>query len=102
MKTKIWYSVQNYGDGSAYPEFMESEELCEIDQQWMEEGWGEFCVGCLIIESESPIKAEDVTTIEDVIKELKEDLNEDYMKDCFKILKGKLKAVEELRDRVKK
>ena len=43
---KVWYSVQNGGDGSANTIFMESKELCEWDQDHMDEGWGESCIGC--------------------------------------------------------
>ncbi|MEK0324961.1 MAG: hypothetical protein QQN63_04590 [Nitrosopumilus sp.] len=46
---KIFYSVQNCGDGSAYPWFFTTEELSEWDQEHMEDGWGEMCVGDLEI-----------------------------------------------------
>ena len=46
---KIFYSVQNMGDGSAYPWFFTTEELSEWDQEHMEDGWGEMCVGKLEI-----------------------------------------------------
>jgi len=35
MKFVIHYSVQNGGDGSAYPQFMESSKLAEWDQNHM-------------------------------------------------------------------
>lgn len=106
MVTKIWYSVQNGGDGSAYPELMESEELAELDQDWMDEGWGEPCVGCIVVDSESPIIVRSVTTIDDAIKEIEEELNSDYMKKYkeqgkypgwFKRLEGKLEALIKLK-----
>ncbi len=53
MKTEtiiIHYSVQNGGDGSAYPAFMSSAKLAEWDQDHMDEGWGESCDGTLEIE----------------------------------------------------
>lgn len=56
MKLKVFYSVQNGGDGSAYPTFMESEKLARFDQEHMSEGWGESCTGSISFESESPIK----------------------------------------------
>ena len=56
MITEIWYSVENGGDGSAYPRFMESEALAELDQKHMTEGWGESCVGSIRIEPDGPIK----------------------------------------------
>ena len=34
---KIWYSVLNGGDGSAYPVFMTTKELAEWDQDHMDE-----------------------------------------------------------------
>jgi len=64
MITKFYYSVQNGGDGSAYPKFMESSELAEWDQDHMDEGWGESCTGCLEVESFGNVAptAEKVTT----------------------------------------
>ena len=44
---KLWYSVQNGGDGSAYPNFMESEALTVFDQDNADEGWGECDEGHL-------------------------------------------------------
>lgn len=62
----LYYSVQNGGDGSAYPQFMESAELAEYDQENMDEGWGESCTGSIELESDSPItvKGKEVTTKE--------------------------------------
>jgi len=54
-KLTVYYSVRSGGDGSAYPTFMESKELCEWDQDHMDEGWGESCDGSISFESESPI-----------------------------------------------
>lgn len=82
MNTKIWYSIENGGDGSAYPIWMESEDLAILDQKWMDEGWGEPCYGCIEIESEAPITIrDDIVTIDEKIKEIEEELNEDYMKE---------------------
>ena len=44
-KIKIWYSIQNGGDGSAYPHWFLDEEAEDKDQQEMDEGWGELCIG---------------------------------------------------------
>ena len=75
MITKIWYSVENCGDGSAYPRLMESEELAEFHQANMNEGWGESCTGWITIEHDTPITVKDkITTIDDMLKELEEDL----------------------------
>jgi hypothetical protein len=51
----LYYSVSNGGDGSAYPHFMESEELCQWDQDHMSEGWGESCTGSFTLKSPSDI-----------------------------------------------
>ena len=61
----LYYSVGNGGDGSAYPEFMESMELAEWDQDHMSEGWGESCTGQITLESDSPITPKsEITTKE--------------------------------------
>ena len=44
-KIIIWYSIQNGGDGSAYPAWFLTEEESESDQENMNEGWGESCNG---------------------------------------------------------
>jgi len=79
MITKIWYSVGNGGDGSAYPYWFESEELAVLDQDYMDEGWGECCVGSLDIEHEGPIKVLDkVITAEMVRDELQVSITKTY------------------------
>lgn len=81
MKKTIWYSVQSGGDGSASPMWMESEELCMLDQRSMEEGWGEPCIGSIIIESESEIYfKEEIETTEMVKEKLEKELNSNYMR----------------------
>lgn len=44
---KIWYSIQNGGDGSTYLSYFPTEEEAEADQDNMTEGWGESCMGCV-------------------------------------------------------
>lgn len=51
----LYYSVRNGGDGSAYPHFMESEELCQWDQDHMSDGWGESCTGSFTLKSATEI-----------------------------------------------
>jgi len=72
MITKIWYSVQNCGGGSAYPMLCSSKELAELDQKYMDEGWGEPCVGCITIESDASIIGikEKVETPESMLAEI--------------------------------
>lgn len=44
-KIVVWYSIQNGGDGSAYPDWFLTESESERDQEDMDEGWGEPCTG---------------------------------------------------------
>jgi hypothetical protein len=74
MKTKIYYSVQNYGDGTAHPVFFSSQELADLHQKHQCEGWAEDCVGFIEIESDNPIQCVQVQTRKDMLKELHEDL----------------------------
>ena len=101
ITTKIWYSVENCGDGSAYPRLMESEELCELDQEHMDEGWGEPCIGYIEVKSNGPIKVTDVQTAEDVKKDIEEWL-EDEMEEYAQPYRDKLKAVNALIEKNKK
>ena len=103
MKTTLWYSVRNGGDGSAYPVLMESQAQCEIDQRFMDEGWGEPCHGCFMVESEDTVTiTSEVVTVAAQRKEVEDELNEDYMKeykskgkypDWFDRLEGHLAAL---------
>ena len=80
-KLTIIYSVQNGGDGSAYPRLMESMELAEWDQENQYEGWGESCTGTIEVESDSPIKIVDgVQTAEETFLEMDEDKKEKQKK----------------------
>jgi hypothetical protein len=103
MTTKIYYSVENCGDGSAYPRWMESEELAELHQKFMDEGWGESCTGWLTIEHDSPIKIlNEIKTVDSMIKEI-EELGEELINEPWnKSLKGKLIALKKLKERTKK
>ena len=75
METKLYYSVHNGGDGSAYPRLYESMELAELDQKYMYEGWGESCTGCFVVESETPITIKStVTTAQEIIDDLIDEL----------------------------
>lgn len=56
---ELHYSVRNGGDGSAYPHLMSSKELAQYDQDNMNEGWGESCLGSFTVESDSPIFIKD-------------------------------------------
>jgi len=44
-KIVVWYSIQNGGDGSAYPDWFLTEADARKDQEEMDEGWGEPCYG---------------------------------------------------------
>lgn len=94
----IYYSVQNGGDGSAYPVFMESMELAEWDQNHMSEGWGEDCSGSITLTSESPIICKNqVTTKESyyIDRLLGWDPNKEELKDLLdKFFPGGFPKVE--------
>jgi len=45
----IYYSVENMGDGSAVPRFFTTKELADYHQEHQYEGWGEPCVGEIVI-----------------------------------------------------
>lgn len=72
MKKTIWYSVQNGGDGSAYPMFVDNEKLAEWDQDSLTDGWGEPCTGTLVITGDN-IVVEDVLTNESYLWKLIDD-----------------------------
>ena len=81
----VYYSVSNGGDGSAYPQFMESLELCEWDQDHMSEGWGESCTGSISFQSESPIFCLDkvVTKESYIIESVGENDMEEFIEQFF-------------------
>ncbi len=79
MEKTIYYSIQNGGDGSAYPKFFEDMQCAELDQELMEEGWGEPCVGEISAQSNGEITFDNsVTTRAQFIKELKEELKDSW------------------------
>lgn len=97
---KIWYSVRNGGDGSAYPVFMECEEQAELDQKHMDEGWGESCAGYVEVESPStkPITVKGITTIAAQIKDLENTLS--YSKPPYdKAPRAHLEALKKLQEK---
>lgn len=52
-KLTIYYSVENGGDGSAYPKWFDTEELAEWHQDHLYEGWGESCTGSIVVEGDN-------------------------------------------------
>ena len=103
MRHESWYSVENCGDGSAYPKFMESEALCKVEQEFMDEGWGEPCVGHVVVSSESPITVEGLVTVGEVIKEEEEELAAGYYGPyAIRRVEDKLVALKALREQVER
>jgi hypothetical protein len=105
MKTKLWYNIQNGGDGSVFLRWFESKELSEIDEEFMDEGWGECSVDCIVIESDSPIRIArsfgTVCTIESVEAELIKTLGENWYSDqTRKLYEQKLEAVRKLKGQI--
>ena len=57
---KIYYSIENGGDGSAYPVWFTTMRLAERHQDHMIDGWGESCVGWITIEGDNvEVRVED-------------------------------------------
>jgi predicted nuclease of restriction endonuclease-like RecB superfamily len=102
MKTKIFYSIENCGDGSAYPIFMESEELCMIEQEFMDEGWGEPCIGHITIEHDTPIKIKnEIKTVDEVIEETELRIKESCVSENSKhFLRKKLEELNKLKNQM--
>ncbi len=69
-KSTFWYSISNNGDGSASIHWMESKELAEWDQDSMDEGWGEPCLGNIEVEGDNVRLIEDIETKESYLLEL--------------------------------
>jgi hypothetical protein len=81
-KLVLWYSVHNGGDGSAYPVLMESEKQVEIDQENLDEGWGEPCYGNIVVTSATAMSVTShVLTIDEQLRELEEEYNSDYLQE---------------------
>lgn len=49
-KLTIHYSIENCGDGFAYPVFFDTKELAKWHQTHLYESWGEPCTGEIIVE----------------------------------------------------
>ena len=77
MKYTIYYSVNNGGDGSAYPVFFLNQRCADIHQDLLNEfcdGWGEDCTGEISFDTEGPVIFDKhVMTTADYIKELEDD-----------------------------
>ena len=101
MITKIWLSIKSCGDGSVSAVLMESEEQCKLDQEDLlyGESWAEDCYQSISIESEGPIKILDsITTIDEQIKEIEEELEADYIKNDSKTLEKYTTYLDRLKE----
>lgn len=53
-KLTMYYSVENCGDGSAYPRWFDTKELAEWHQDHLgEDCWGEPCTGEIVAEGDN-------------------------------------------------
>ena len=85
MKKIIYYSVQNGGDGSAYPHFVETQKLADFDQNHMSEGWGESCTGELVIKGDN-IEIENVQSeLGYLLQKWFDKYNDDEEEECKEI-----------------
>lgn len=88
-KLKIHYSVEDHGDGSAYPRFFSSEKLAYLHQENLDPGWGEPCVGSITVTSDSPITCSNLTSREDLLKDVEERAEyDDSLGDYIEALKA--------------
>lgn len=75
-KLTIYYSVDNCGDGSAYPRLFNTEKLAEWHQNHLYEGWGESCTGKIVVEGDN-LCCSELITKEGYYLELLCDYNDD-------------------------
>lgn len=82
---KVYYSVENGGDGSAYPKFFVSQELADFHQDiWQgDEGFAESCTGELEIKGHN-IHIPNAYTAIQFLVEVTEDGIDDYNIDKVK------------------
>lgn len=69
---KLYYSVQNGGDGSACPIFFLSKESADKHQEMMSEGWGEPCTGEIDSYEGSTTYMEAIDSEADLLEEIAE------------------------------
>ena len=91
---RIYYSVSNGGDGSAYPTFFENKMLSDMHQSFEDE-WGESCTGHLDIKGDN-IVVIDITTMETYLKELEQELS--YEDDDDENIDDGLSEIGNIRD----
>jgi hypothetical protein len=85
-KLTVYYSVNNGGDGSAYPKWFESQELADWDQDNMYEGWGESCTGSISFTGDNLKCLDEIQTKEGLLAEYileDDDLLEKYINKFF-------------------
>ena len=63
MKRIIYYSIQDGGDGSAYPILLDTKELAQWDQDQMTEAWAEDCWGEFVLRSDRTITCEESLSV---------------------------------------
>jgi hypothetical protein len=79
MTRSIYYSVNNGGDGSAYPHFFYDEKCAEVHQGLQREGFGEPCTGSITIHTRDYVEGQEILcsqakTLEEYLEELKAEL----------------------------
>ena len=77
MITKVWYVVENGGDGSCCVRLCESEGLANLFNSLDDESYDE-AVDSFEIEHDGDIKIKDMLTIDDAIAEASDDINESW------------------------
>ena len=104
MKSTVYYSVDNCGDGSAYPRFFEDEDCAAVHQNLLNEGgegWGEDCTGSLDVETDGPVKFLDAMTREEYIKNLQEIVDTNDEDDSYYDIPAHREAIKKLKKKGK-
>lgn len=100
---ELFYSVVNNGDGSASVMFFLSKKLADIHQEFknLDCGWGEHCVGTILLESDSEITVRNkIITKEELLKNITEELEyceEIYPDESYPDLEELIKRLNNLK-----
>ena len=86
-KLIIYYSVDNCGDGSAYPRLFTTEKLAEWHQNHLDEGWGESCTGEIVVEGDNlscpELQSKEGYYLELLLEGYDEDEDKEFKADFF-------------------
>lgn len=96
---KIWYMIQNGGDGSAYVQYYDSKELAEWSEEQDDEGFAESTVDCITFMSDGNVHInENIQHVDDLILDWEDESKESWADkdECAKKLYELTKIKEKL------